>query len=83
MTSPPVLALLDYTQDFIIETDAANMGIRVVLIQGGHSLAFISKVLSLKHQGLSIYEKELFMQSQNGTIIYMVDILLFELTTTV
>ena len=26
-TSPPILALLDYTQDFIIEKDAFNMGI--------------------------------------------------------
>ena len=32
MTSPPVLTLLDYSKEFIIETDACNMGIGAVLM---------------------------------------------------
>ena len=59
MISSPVLALPDYSQEFVIETDASNTGIGAVLMQGGHPLAYISKALSLRHQGLSVYEKEL------------------------
>ena len=59
MTTPPVLGLLDYSQDFVIETDASSMGIKAMLMQGGHHIAYISKVLSLKYQGLLVYEKEL------------------------
>ena len=59
MTSPPVLALPDYSQDFVVETDACSTGIGAVLMQGGHPLAYISKALASKHQGLSVYEKEL------------------------
>ena len=60
MISLPVLALPDFTQDFIIETDALGTGIGAVLMQKGHPLAYISKALSAKHQGLSMYENELF-----------------------
>lgn len=35
---------------FIVETDACNTGIGVVLMQEGHSLAYISKALSPKWQ---------------------------------
>ena len=59
MVSPPVLALPDYSTEFVIETNACNTGIGAVLMQGGHQLAYISKALSSRHQGLSVYEKEL------------------------
>ena len=49
MTSPPVLALPDFSQPFIVETDAFGRGIGAVLMQGGHPLAYISKALSPKH----------------------------------
>ena len=61
MISQPVLALPDFTQDFIIETDALGTGIGAVLMQKGHSLAYINVALSTKHQGLSVYENELFV----------------------
>ena len=59
MVSPPVLALPNFSKKFIVETDASVGGIGVVLMQGGHPLAYISKALSIKHQALSVYEKEL------------------------
>lgn len=58
LTSAPVLKLPDFKQEFIIETDASAQGIGAVLMQGAHPLAFLSKALGPKNQGLSTYEKE-------------------------
>ena len=60
MIEAPVLAVPDFAQDFIVETDASGMGIGAVLMQKGHPIAFISKALSSKHQSLSVYDKEMF-----------------------
>lgn len=54
----PVLALLNFTQPFHVETDASGNGVGAVLMQKGHPLAFLSKPLSLRNRGLSVYEKE-------------------------
>lgn len=58
MSSTLVLAITDFTKQFIIETDASNSGVDVVLMQQGHPLAFIGKPLGPHTQGLSTYEKE-------------------------
>jgi hypothetical protein len=58
MTTTPVLALPDFTRQFIVETDACDTGIGAVLMQDGHPLSFLSKSLSVQHRALSIYEKE-------------------------
>jgi hypothetical protein len=58
LTSAPVLAVPDFSKRFCIETDACKNGVGVVLMQDGHPLAFISKALGSKTQGLSTYEKE-------------------------
>lgn len=58
LTTAPVLQLPDFSKPFIIEIDASAKGIRVVWQQEGHPIAYISKALGIKNQGLSTYEKE-------------------------
>jgi hypothetical protein len=54
----PVLALPYFSKTFVIETDAFDKGIGAVFQQGGHPIAYVSKALGIKAQGLSTYEKE-------------------------
>lgn len=49
MTSTPVLALPDFSKPFIVETDACDIGIGVVLLQGDQPVAFLSKALATQH----------------------------------
>lgn len=58
LCAAPVLALPDFRRPFVVETDASATGIGVVLIQNGHPLAYLSKALGPRSQGLSTYEKE-------------------------
>lgn len=59
MTTTPVLALPDFSQPFIIESDVCGTGIGVVLMQSNHPISFTSKALAPRHLGLSTYEKEM------------------------
>jgi hypothetical protein len=54
----PVLALLDFSKQFQIETDASDCGVGAILMHSGHPLAFVSKPLGPRTKGLSTYEKE-------------------------
>ncbi|KAJ3685268.1 hypothetical protein LUZ61_014432 [Rhynchospora tenuis] len=58
MTTTPVLAMPDFSKEFIIETDASEKGMGAVLMQGRQPIAFLSKKLGPKSIGLSVYEKE-------------------------
>ena len=58
LISAPVLAVPDFTQPFVIETDASDMGVGAVLMQNQHPVAYLSKALGPRNQALSVYEKE-------------------------
>lgn len=53
-----MLALPDFSKPFCLETDASKLGIGAVLMQDGHPIAYLSKAIGPKSQGLSTYEKE-------------------------
>ena len=54
----PVLAMPDFSKDFVLETDTCATGVGAVLMQQGHPIAFLSKALGPKNQALSIYDKD-------------------------
>lgn len=45
MTEVPVLALQDFSQEFVIETDASGHGLWVILMPNQHPIAYFSHVL--------------------------------------
>jgi hypothetical protein len=56
LSFPPVLALLDFSKQFVIETDDKCVG--AIMQQDGDPVAFVSTSLGVKSQGLSTYEME-------------------------
>ena len=66
MCKAPTLAMPNFQMEFRIECDVAGGGIGAVLSQGGRPIAYLSKSLSPKHLGMSIYEKEMM------TVVYAV-----------
>lgn len=59
MVNPPVLALPNFSEPFLIETDASRVRMGAVLMQNGHPIAYISKAFSKRNGLLSAYEREL------------------------
>jgi hypothetical protein len=58
LTNAFVLALPDFSKEFIIETCACATRVGAVLMQQRHPLAFLSKALGPKNQALPIYDKD-------------------------
>jgi hypothetical protein len=58
LVTAPMLAIPDFTKQFVVDTDASDSGIGAVLQQQGHPLAYLSKALGPRTSGLSAYEKE-------------------------
>lgn len=59
MSSVPVLAMPDFTQPFIIETDVSEYGLGTVRLQGQRPIAFYSHTLGSQACLKALYEKEL------------------------
>lgn len=58
LISAPVLALPDFSKQFVLETDASDVGFGAVLMQSNHPIAYLSKAVCLKNLASSTYEKE-------------------------
>lgn len=44
-----------------MDTDACGQGVEVILQQKGRPIAFFNKGLRIKHQALSIYDKQMLV----------------------
>jgi hypothetical protein len=59
LTSPLVLRLPDFTQQFVIECDASGIGLGAILLQQNQPIAYFSEALKGSALLLSTYEKEM------------------------
>ena len=59
LTSPPILRLPDFTQQFVIECDASGTGVGAILSQQNQPVAYFSEALKGSALALSTYEKEM------------------------
>lgn len=56
-----MLALPNFQEQFCVDADASGSGVGAVLQQKGGPVAFFNKGLSVRHQVLSIYEKDMLV----------------------
>ncbi|WVY90886.1 hypothetical protein V8G54_036400 [Vigna mungo] len=60
MTFAPILAIPNFKEPFVLETDASGMVVGVVLSQNQHPIAYFSKKMSHRMQKQSAYVRELY-----------------------
>jgi hypothetical protein len=59
MITTPVLALPNFSEIFVVETNVSNYRIGEVLGQKGRLIAFLSKALGPSKKNWSVYSKEM------------------------
>ncbi|XP_019098243.1 PREDICTED: uncharacterized protein LOC109131577 [Camelina sativa] len=59
LSEAPILALPDFSQEFVVECDASGSGIGAVIHQRDHPIACFSRQLAARHHKLAAYEREL------------------------
>ncbi|XP_066373676.1 uncharacterized mitochondrial protein AtMg00860-like [Miscanthus floridulus] len=59
VTLAPILAMPDFTKDFVVECDASSHGFGAVLIQDAHLIVFFSRPIVPRHRSHTAYEREL------------------------
>lgn len=59
MTMVLVLSLPDFSQPFVVKSDALGYGVGAVLMQQQRPIAYFSQVLSSRARAKSVYEREL------------------------
>jgi len=60
LTNAPILALPDFSKPFELECDTLGVGIGVMLLQGGHPIAYFSEKLHGATLNYPTYDKELY-----------------------
>ena len=84
LTNPPTLRLPNFTQRFVIECDASETGIRAVLTQYNHPVAYFSEALKDQLWHYPLMRKkwwQLSRQSKSGILTCWVNHSQFALTT--
>ena len=59
MISLPILALLDFSNEFVIETDASGLWVGAILMQGERPVAFYNQTFSPTARTRFVYKREL------------------------